>query len=98
MAQEKNDLTNIHKVEDEQELQELIDSTKKLIENADNLLKEVEEMRKGVQFLQEQYKIKKGWFRDEPGKVTTNDVIKRAFEFGWSSALLFKNQDSKKDE
>ena len=95
MTQEKKDLTSIHKVEDEQEL---IDSTKELIKNCDNLLKEVEEMRRCVQFLQEQYKTRKGWFRDEPGRVTTNDVIKRAFEFGWSSALLFKNQNSKKDE
>lgn len=38
-----------------------------------------------VDFLLNEYKTNKRWFRDEPGRVTIEDVIKASFEFGWAS-------------
>ena len=64
------------------EIQELLDSSKAL-------LKETKAMEDGVNFLIKEYNTNKRWFREQPGRVTVEDVIKAAFEFGWASKRNF---------
>lgn len=56
-----------------------------LLKNSQDLLDEIDVMNDNKRFLLEQYKNHKHWFRDEPGRVTTEDIIKTCFEFGWAS-------------
>lgn len=46
-------------------------------------------MKDGVDFLLNEYKTNKRYFRLEPGRVTIEDVIKTCFEFGWASKKNF---------
>lgn len=69
--------------------EEIINSAKKLLESSQALLEELDEMKEKVDFLINEYKTNKRWFRDEPGRVTTEDIIKRVFEFAWAAAKNF---------
>lgn len=61
----------------------------KLLSNCRELEKEMDAQKDGLNFLLEQYKTNKRWFREEPGRVTTEDIIKTCFEFGWASYRNF---------
>ena len=67
-----------------------------VLQSAKNLSMEIDAMNEGKEFLLKQYKERKKWFRDEPGKVTAEDLIKTAFEFGWSSHLQFQHKQEGK--
>lgn len=69
--------------------QEELNSIDKLLENCRDLEAEIKEMDRCKEFLINEYKNNKQWFRLEPGKVTIEDVIKTSFEFGWSSRRNF---------
>lgn len=69
--------------------QEELNSVDKLLENCRDLETEIKEMDRCKEFLINEYKNNKQWFRSEPGKVTIEDVIKASFEFGWSSRRNF---------
>ena len=79
-----------------EDIQKILDDAQQYVENGDNLLKELDAMKEGKQFLLDQYKNHKHWFREEPGRVTVEDVIKMAFEFGWTSKSQFDYEQSKK--
>lgn len=80
---------------EQKEKQDLISSTQKIINQADSLLKELEEMKKGVEFLISEYHTNKRYFRLEPGRCTTEDVIKTVFEFAWSASRNYMSQQNK---
>ena len=63
-----------------------------LLEHCKKLEAELKEMDRCKEFLINEYKTNKQWFREEPGRVTIEDVIKTCFEFGWSSRHNFDNQ------
>lgn len=65
--------------------QEELSQIDKLLSNCKELERELVEHKKGIDFLLNEYKTNKRWFREEPGRVTIEDVIKTAFEFGWAS-------------
>ena len=69
--------------------QEKLNNIDKLLENCRSLEAEINEMDRCKEFLINEYKTNKRWFRLEPGKVTIEDVIKASFEFGWSSKRNF---------
>jgi hypothetical protein len=69
--------------------QEELNSIDKLLKNCRGLEAEMKEMNRCKEFLINEYKTNKRWFRLEPGKVTIEDVIKASFEFGWSSRRNF---------
>ena len=69
--------------------QEELNSIDKLLENYRGLEAEMKEMNRCKEFLVNEYKTNKRWFRREPGKVTFEDVIKASFEFGWASKRQF---------
>jgi hypothetical protein len=70
---------------DNNELNEIFAKCHELISTADNCLKEMKVMDKKVQFLINEYKTNKRWFREEPGHVTVEDVIRKVFEFAWAT-------------
>ena len=66
-----------------------------LLNNCRELTAEMDAMKHGEEFLINEYKTNKRWFRDEPGKVTTEDIIKTAFAFGWASHRQFQYNQEK---
>lgn len=75
--------------EDEDEALKDVDE---FIKNLENGKKEDEAMQNGLNFLLNQWKTNKKWFREQSGRVTTEDVIKRTFEFAWASKRNFDYQ------
>lgn len=73
----------------EERINDNLDKIKSLIENSNNLLDEIKEMDKYREFLLNEYKTNKRWFREEPGRVTIEDIIKSSFDFGWSCKRNF---------
>lgn len=75
---------------------ESISPNNETIKDATNLIKTLEEVKKednamneGIDFLLNQWKTNKRWFREEQGRVTTEDVIKTVFQFAWASKRNF---------
>jgi len=64
-----------------------------LIKSSNGLLEEIKEMDRCKEFLLNEYKTNKRWFREEPGRVTIEDIIKASFEFGWSSRRNYIEKD-----
>jgi len=71
-------------------INDILASTKNLIKSSQDLLDELQAMNEGISFLQNEYKTNKKYFRLEPGKTTIEDVIKTAFEQGWQSHKLYE--------
>jgi len=82
------------------ELDNLLSEAQNLIKKSNDLSNELKEMKEGVTFLQNEYKTNKKYFRLEPGRVTIEDVIKTAFEFGWASHnnYLYKKERNESTE
>lgn len=72
-----------------QEDKDLIIYSEKLLQNCKDLEREMKAIKEGVDFLINEYKTNKRYFRAEPGKVTIEDVIKTCFELGWASKNNF---------
>lgn len=68
----------------EERINDNLDKIKSLIESSNNLLDEFKEMDNCREFLLNEYKTNKRWFREEPGRVTIEDIIKASFDFGWA--------------
>jgi len=66
-------------------IDEILKNANSIFENCKNLDAEIKEMNECKEFLLNEYKTNKRWFREDPGKVTVEDIIKASFEFGWSS-------------
>lgn len=77
---------------DEDEALKDIDEFIKTLENGK---KEDEAKQNGLNFLLKQWETNKKWFREQSGRVTTEDVIKRTFEFAWASKRNFDYQQEK---
>ena len=68
-----------------QEDNDLMMDCEKLLQNCKELEMEMKAIKEGVDFLINEYKTNKRYFRAEPGKVTIEDIIKTCFESGWAS-------------
>lgn len=64
-----------------------------LINKGKRFLAEMKEKDENVEFLINEYKTNKRWFREQPGKVTIEDVIKASFEFGWACKRNFDHNN-----
>ena len=82
---------------EQREKQDLISSTQKIIRQADSLLEELKEMKNGVEFLINEYHTNKRYFRLEPGRCTTEDIIKTVFEFAWSASRNYMYQQNERN-
>ncbi len=80
-----------------EELDSLMKECRQLLDNCDAICKENEEMKRGIDFLINEYHTNKRYFRVEPGRVTIEDVIKTCFEFGWASKSNYDYQSRKEE-
>lgn len=72
-----------------EDVDKIMAECEQLLKNCHALDKEMKAMNEGVEFLLNEYKTNKRYFRLEPGRVTIEDVIKTCFEFGWASKRNF---------
>ena len=82
---------------EKEELDEILKSADAILKSSKGLLDELNEMRKGISFLQNEYKTNTKYFRLEPGRTTIDDVIKTAFEQGWQSHKMFEYNKEKNE-
>ena len=81
---------------EDKELQELLKEADALLKTSNKTLDEGRAMDDTIAFALEQWKTNKRWFREEPGRVTTEDVIKMCIEFAWASKANFEYTYNKK--
>ena len=77
--------------EDKELLLELLKESDVLLKTSDKTLADGRAMDDTIAFALEQWKTNKRWFREEPGHVTTEDVIKTCIEFAWASKANFEH-------
>lgn len=70
-------------------LDELLKEADAFLESSNKTLADNKAMKDAIAFALDQWKTDKRWFREEPGRVTTEDVIKMCIEFAWSSKANF---------
>lgn len=78
-----------------EELALFMEDCDKLLENCNKLSAELDEMKEDIEFLTNEWKTNKRYFRDEPGQTTTEDVIKRVYEFAWSKRGNFEYEKNR---
>ena len=78
-------------------LKNILKDADKLLKNSNKALVEGKAMDDTIAFALEQWKTNKHWFREEPGRVTTEDIIKMCIEFAWSSKSNFEYSYKKKN-
>ena len=77
--------------EDKELLLELLKEADVVLKTSDKTLADGRAMDDTIAFALEQWKTNKRWFREEPGHVTTEDVIKTCIEFAWASKANFEH-------
>ena len=70
-------------------LDELLKEADAFLESSNKTLADGKAMNDAIAFALDQWKTNKRWFREEPGRVTTEDVIKMCIEFAWASKANF---------
>jgi hypothetical protein len=80
----------------EEELKAFAADTKRMIENGEKFLKEEAAMQRTIDFLINEYHTNKRWFREEPGHVTIEDIIRMTATHTWASKRQFDYDQSKK--
>lgn len=81
-----------------EEQQSIIDECKQLLKDCNKLDREIEASKQSLDFLLNEYKTNKKWFREEPGKVTIEDIIKTCFQFGWASKSQFDYTEKQNEQ
>lgn len=71
----------------------LLTESMELLESCKNFDKEMAEMNKDIDFLLNEYKTNKRYFRQEPGRCTIEDVIKTVYEFAWASSRNYHTNE-----
>jgi hypothetical protein len=71
----------IMKTQENASLVEQLKESNSLLKSSNKTLAEGMAMDDTIAFALEQWKTNKHWFREEPGRVTTEDVIKMCIEF-----------------
>jgi len=80
-------------------LDELLKEADSFLKTSNKTLADGKAMDEAIAFALDQWKTNKRWFREEPGRVTTEDVIKMCIEFAWASKANFEyTYDSEKGE
>ena len=80
---------------EQKEIDDLIRSSQEIINQSNSLLEELKEIERGTEFLINEYHTNKRYFRLEPGRCTTEDVIKTVFEFAWSASRDYIHRQNK---
>lgn len=78
--------------------QELLTDIQKFLKNSEESLKAHDSLKQAIEFAINEYKTNKHWFRDEPGHVTTTDVIKTCVEYGWAMRQQYEHERNKRQQ
>ena len=70
-------------------LDELLKEADAFLESSNKTLADNKAMKDAIAFALDQWKTNKRWFREEPGRVTTEDGIKMCIEIAWASKANF---------
>jgi len=81
MAQEENKKESV---------EDIIADCEQLLKNCKELDKEIEYQQEDINFLLNEWKTNKRYFRDQPGRATIEDVIKTVYHFAWGSRNNFE--------
>lgn len=76
-------------MEKEIDLKKLLAEVDQYAKNLQTITEEDAEMKRCIDFALNEWKTNKRWFREEPGHVTTEDVIKACVTYGWSSRHMY---------
>jgi len=79
------------KTQENASLDELLKEADALIKSSNKSLADGRAMNDAIAFALEQWKTNRRWFREDPGHVTTEDVIKMCIEFAWASKANFEH-------
>lgn len=71
----------------------LIEEAMKLLDSCKRFDAEMTEMNNDIEFLLNEYKTNKKYFRQEPGRCTVEDVIKTVFEFAWAASKNYHTNE-----
>ena len=77
---------------------EILKDIQKFLKNSEEALKANESLKHAIEFAINEYKTNKRWFRDEPGNVTTIDVIKTCVEYGWAMRQQYEYERNKRQQ
>lgn len=69
---------------------EIIANCERLLKNCKEIDRELEHQQDDIDFLLNEWRTNKRYFRDHPGRVTTEDVIKTVYHFAWGSKNNFE--------
>ena len=67
----------------ETDIKEIMVEAEQYAKNLEKITEEDAELKRCIDFALNEWKINQRWFREEPGHVTTADVIKHCVEYGW---------------
>ena len=89
MAQEENKKESVD---------DIIADCERLLKSCKELDKELEYQQDDINFLLNEWRTHKRYFRDHPGQVTTEDVIKTVYHFAWGSKNNFEAMIKRENE
>ena len=72
-------------MENNTDIKEMIAKAEQLIKSSKKGLEAEAELNRCIEFALNEWKTNQRWFREEPGHVTTADVIKHCVEYGWAA-------------
>lgn len=79
----------MEKIRNMEDTKNLIKDSMELLEGCNVNEKEMDAMNKDIEFLQNEYKTNKRYFRYKQGRCTVDDVIKTVFEFAWRASKRY---------
>lgn len=78
------------KTQENASLDELLKEADSFLRTSNKTLADNKAMKDAIDFALEQWKTNKRWFREESGRVTTENVIKICMAFAWASKANFE--------
>lgn len=83
----------------DQEVQKIAAEAREFLAQSEESLRELEALKQEKDFVLNEWKSgNRRWFREEPGHVTTEDVIKMCIEHAWAARGNYEYQKRKRQE
>lgn len=76
----------------------IVEEARGFLKQSEEGLRELEELKKEKEFVLNEWKTNPRWFREEPGHVTTVDVIKTCIEHAWAARGQYEYEKRKRQE
>lgn len=83
----------------EADVQKILEDNKQFLAQSEETLQEIEALKKEKDFVLNEWKSgNTRWFREGPGRTTTEDVIKMCIEHAWAARGNYEYQKSQRKE